>query len=714
MDIYGNGSCTYTGNEFVIGRHGGSSGVITVSGAESSLTVSYYSNTNVGFDGDGVLTIENGGQVNAKNVYIDIREPGAAPGSGSGRVTVDGVDSKLLTGSNNYIHVGNDSNGILEVKNSGYVSTKGVNVGLMDGYGRVRIKSGGQISSNWGDIRHGEVAVDGNDSKWTMESYIIVGDSNEAGLEITNGGAVICNDSASANNYIGFGSSDGNGVVDVDGNDSFFMTDYILHIGYSGADGELRITGGADVNTNNCYMADDDAGDVAKVVVDGNSSTWTLNQGLRMGYAGKATMEIKNEGLVSIGSVYGLRIYGSSTDNFINMKTGGRLALEGAAADSLEDFLNLISGSDAINYWNDANSTWDSITEATRDIEYTLEYQKEGELKGYTILTVYAPDCLFEPDIDKDGDVDFEDYSVLADHWQESGCADSNWCDGGDTDHSGEVDSKDLEAFMDRWLEGVELPDPCIVDPCGMVWVDINDPGVSGHEGFKGKMSKYETTNGQYAEFLTAALASGDIYVDSNTVYGADGNNTGGDFVDQLYYYVFPEPFARWPIYYDDANGVFSVGTRDCNDMSDHPVTRVNWYGARAFANYYGYNLPTEWEWLAVADYDGTYSYGCGTDIDPNKANYDKDNPLELSEYPYTTPVSYYETGGRPGPFGYGLCDLAGNAWEWTDSWETSAEERRVLCGGSWIGSESWCAFPSRFSTDPNGMGDHMGFRVCR
>ena len=69
-----------------------------------------------------------------------------------------------------------------------------------------------------------------------------------------------------------------------------------------------------------------------------------------------------------------------------------------------------------------------------------------------------------------------------------------------------------------------------------MTWVDINDPGVSGHEGFNGQMGKYETTNAQYCEFLNAALASGDIYVDSNTVYGADGSNSGADFADEIYF----------------------------------------------------------------------------------------------------------------------------------------------------------------------------------
>jgi len=95
--------------------------------------------------------------------------------------------------------------------------------------------------------------------------------------------------------------------------------------------------------------------------------------------------------------------------------------------------------------------------------------------------------------------------------------------------------------------------------------------------------------------------------------------------------------------------------------MADHPVGEVSWYGATAFASYYGWRLPTEWEWQAVADFDGTYIYGCGTTINQSKANYYDGgyaNPLGLSSYPYTSPVDYYAS------YGYGMNDMAGNVWE--------------------------------------------------
>ena len=77
--------------------------------------------------------------------------------------------------------------------------------------------------------------------------------------------------------------------------------------------------------------------------------------------------------------------------------------------------------------------------------------------------------------------------------------------------------------------------------------------------------------------------------------------------------------------------------------------------------------LPTEWEWQAVADFNGIYNYGCGKTINQSKANYylgsgNYCNPLGLSNIPYTSPVGYYPA------YGYGMCDMAGNIWEWTST----------------------------------------------
>lgn len=264
------------------------------------------------------------------------------------------------------------------------------------------------------------------------------------------------------------------------------------------------------------------------------------------------------------------------------------------------------------------------------------------------------------------------------------------------------VDFEDFALMASQWL--VELHS----DPNGMVWVDINDPGVAGHEPFIGQMSKYETTNAQYCEFLNAALASGDIIVDANIVYGANGSNSGADFVGEVYF----RTYEAWPssqITYSD--GVFSARSRDGYDMNNHPVVAVSWYGATAFCNYYGYRLPTRWEWRTVADYDGSYTYGCGTTIDQSKANYKDDegvhaNPLGLSSYPYTSPVDFYPS------YGYGMNDMTGNAWEWTSSLWEPQEGSFVVVGSSWNGPG--CPVSSWSYRFPYALSHGVGFRVCR
>ena len=238
--------------------------------------------------------------------------------------------------------------------------------------------------------------------------------------------------------------------------------------------------------------------------------------------------------------------------------------------------------------------------------------------------------------------------------------------------------------------------------PDGMVWVYVDDPGVSGYKGY---MSKYETTNAQYCQYLNSALADDLITVYNDVVYATSDTDH-----NEPYFETYAEDPDSQITY---SGGVFSVRTRDSIDMSDHPVVEVSWYGAKAFCRYYGYRLPTEWEWQAVADYDGTFTYGCGTTIDHSKANYDEFNPLGLSSYPYTTPVDYYETGGRPGPFGYGMCDMAGNVWEWTESCHYSQCEPDywVARSGYWRGASGYCRVIYPSNTYTSAREDVLGFR---
>lgn len=264
------------------------------------------------------------------------------------------------------------------------------------------------------------------------------------------------------------------------------------------------------------------------------------------------------------------------------------------------------------------------------------------------------------------------------------------------------VDLEDFAIFAGQWLtEGI--PTPVLY---GVTWVAIDDPGIGGgKEGFTGEMSKYETTNAQYCQFLNAALASGDITVIDNYIYGANGTNSGADFVGEVYNDLAGPGFTN--------NGATNGGAARIHYSSEtftvdsgfenHPVTYVSWYGASACCAYYGYRLPTEWEWQAVADYDGSFIYGCGPAINNSIANYYN------SSHPDGTTA-----GGLFGTYGYGMCDLAGNVWEWTSSLYDPGLSLRVLRGGTWYRSASYCTVSSQLNRNPYETSYMSGFRMCR
>ncbi|NQU65518.1 MAG: SUMF1/EgtB/PvdO family nonheme iron enzyme [SAR324 cluster bacterium] len=309
-------------------------------------------------------------------------------------------------------------------------------------------------------------------------------------------------------------------------------------------------------------------------------------------------------------------------------------------------------------------------------------------------------DC---PSADFTGDclVNFRDFAILSAAWLSDDTPTANWnpaCDISDP-NDGVIDELDLDVFAAEWLtEGIPG------NPNIMIWVSISDPGVGDdHEGFTGDMSKYETTNAQYCGFLNAALASGDVIVDGNNVKGADGSDFAGEG-----YYSLAGP--GWT-----ANGAINGGAARINytgssftvdiDFNDHPVTYVTWYGSTAFCNYYGYRLPTQWEWQAVADYNGSYVYGCGTDIDNGIANY------RNSTHPNGTADvgSFGDSSG----YGYGMCDMAGSVYEWTRS-DVPGYNFFVIKGGNWEYHYSYCEVSHVSSEYPDYPRYDTGFRVSQ
>ena len=164
-------------------------------------------------------------------------------------------------------------------------------------------------------------------------------------------------------------------------------------------------------------------------------------------------------------------------------------------------------------------------------------------------------------------------------------------------------------------------------------------------------MDTYEVTNAQFKAFLEANpqwrkdLVNGRFRADAHARF-------------------------RGQHYLEDWNGAdYPAG------KANHPVASVSWYAAMAYAQWAGKRLPTEaeWEYAARGGLAGE-RYPWGDTITHDDANYGEhvDDTTSVGRYP---------------PNGYGLYDMAGNAWEWcldaydVDFYAASYDSRNPIAG---------------------------------
>jgi sulfatase modifying factor 1 len=105
--------------------------------------------------------------------------------------------------------------------------------------------------------------------------------------------------------------------------------------------------------------------------------------------------------------------------------------------------------------------------------------------------------------------------------------------------------------------------------------------------------------------------------------------------------------------------------------LMDHPVVHVTHDDATAFARWAGKSLPSEaqWEYAAWGGLeDSEFAWGDELELGGRhfanvwQGEFPWQN-LQSDGFERTSPVGFY------GPNGFGLVDMIGNVWEWTDDW---------------------------------------------
>jgi formylglycine-generating enzyme required for sulfatase activity len=157
-------------------------------------------------------------------------------------------------------------------------------------------------------------------------------------------------------------------------------------------------------------------------------------------------------------------------------------------------------------------------------------------------------------------------------------------------------------------------------------------------------------------------------------------------------------------------------------DQTDRdPVVCVSWDEAQAYVSWLNgkfhakaYRLPTEAEWEYAARAGTTTRFWWG------------DEESRAADFAWFVANS----GGRTHPVGtkpangFGLYDMAGNVWQWTEDCYAESYAKaaavsadncmRVDRGGSWL-YKSWLLRPATRERNPPGFRDAiMGFRVAR
>ena len=201
--------------------------------------------------------------------------------------------------------------------------------------------------------------------------------------------------------------------------------------------------------------------------------------------------------------------------------------------------------------------------------------------------------------------------------------------------------------------------------------------------------------------------------------------------------------YSQWWNWTIGANWKHPKGPESSIDGKDnYPVVHIAYEDAEAYCNWAGRRLPTEAEWEYAAragQEDALFTWGNDISKLSEKANtWEGEFPTENTAsdgYESLAPVKSYS------PNNFGLYDMAGNVWEYTQDWyninyysEVSKDglvenpqgaseaynpnarsPEKVIKGGSFLCNASYCAsfrISARMANSLDSSQEHLGFRT--
>jgi len=190
---------------------------------------------------------------------------------------------------------------------------------------------------------------------------------------------------------------------------------------------------------------------------------------------------------------------------------------------------------------------------------------------------------------------------------------------------------------------------------------------------------------------------------------------TVGDFAQFISAtnYVTVAEQGKGCAFYSDAEPKYDMQMNWRNpgyeQTDDYPVVCVTLDDAKAYVEWLSnstgktYRLPTEGEWEYAARANSDLDYWWGDVIGSNNANCGWCGSKWSNQS--ASPTASFKRNG------FGLYDVIGNVWEWSD---TGSEVVSVVRGGAWNFAPSLARVSTRLEIASDFRSNYIGFRVAR